>query len=177
MRRRMRERLGEATVLKHFGPDPADEALNWPHRTTTDQFGDFRFTDLEPNKEYELRIDVTRAGRLQFIERRVVRSAQPNARGEVPRVEIAIKGASIRLMCMCLGRPFANRLVRLRQVLEGESEGARFDLLTEANGECIADGLPAGTWTVEPTHGGRFEPGTFKLGAGEASGAVMYFVD
>jgi hypothetical protein len=67
--------------------------------------------------------------------------------------------------------------VRLRQVLEGGSEGARFDLLTEENGECIADGLPAGTWTVEPTHGGRFEPATFTLGAGEASCAIMYFVN
>jgi hypothetical protein len=116
-------------------------------------------------------------GRLQFLERRVVRAGNPDARGEVSSVVVEMKSGSIRLLCMNEGRPFSNRMVRLRQVIEGGNEGARFDLLTEPNGECIADGLPAGTWTVEPTHGGRFEPATFSLGAGESSGAVMNFVN
>ncbi|HEX6812981.1 MAG TPA: carboxypeptidase-like regulatory domain-containing protein [Planctomycetota bacterium] len=182
LRRRLREEIGESRTRELLGPDPDApvahdaEPSSWPHRITTDQFGDFSFSDLEPGAKYELRVDVPRAGRLQFVERRVV-TAGPDARGEVTRVDIELTGGTIRVLCLKGGRPFANRMVRLRQVLEGGNEGARFDLLTQENGECIADGLPAGTWTVEPIHGGRFEPGTFKLGAGEASGAVMYFVD
>ena len=175
-RRKARRKSGEGMPRALPAVEPA-ETSHWPHRTTTDQYGDFRFTDLKPSSEYELRIDVPLGGRLQFIERRVVRAGHPDERGKVPSVVVEMKSGSIRLMCMNQGRPFGNRMVRLRQVLEGGSEGARFDLLTEANGECIADGLPAGTWTVEPTHGGRFDPATFTLGAGEASGAVMYFVN
>jgi hypothetical protein len=175
-RRKARRKSGEGTARLPRAVEPPDTS-HWPHRATTDVYGDFRFTDLKPRSEYELRIDVPLAGRLQFIERRVVRAGHPDERGNVPSIVVEMKSGSIRLMCMCEGRPFANRMVRLRQVLDGGSEGARFDLLTEANGECIAEGLPAGTWTVEPTHGGRFEPATFTLGAGEASGAVMYFVN
>ncbi|HEU4418215.1 MAG TPA: hypothetical protein VFT55_04710, partial [Planctomycetota bacterium] len=176
VRRKARRKSGEDMARALPAVEPA-QTSHWPHRTTTDQYGDFRFTDLKPQCEYELRIDVPLGGRLQFIERRVVRAGDPDARGEVPSVVVELKSGSIRLLCMSEGRPFGNRMLRLRQVLEGGSEGARFDLLTEPNGECIAEGLPAGTWTVEPTHGGRFDPATFTLGPGDASGAVMYFVN
>jgi len=177
VRHKARRKSGEGVARAIPAAEPTGETSSWPHRTTTDQYGDFRFTDLKPRCEYELRIDVPLGGRLQFLERRVVRAGNPDARGEVPSVVVEMKSGSIRLLCMNEGRPFSNRMVRLRQVIEGGNEGARFDLLTEPNGECIADGLPAGTWTVEPTHGGRFEPATFALGAGESSGAVMNFVN
>ena len=89
------------------------------------------------------------------------------------RLDIDLRTGGLHVYFLAEGSPFANRMVRLRQALDDGSEGARLDLLTTPQGECVVEGLPAGTWTIEPTHGGRFLPGTLTVTPGQTATATM----
>jgi hypothetical protein len=131
----------------------------WTHRCETVD-GAFAFEDLAAGSDYELRFEVASGGRLQFLGRRTVRAGTPE---HPARVELVMSTAAVRLTCVRANQPFANRMVRLRQVLPHGDEGARFDLLLDDAGELFIEALPAGTWTVEPTHGGSCRPADFEV--------------
>lgn len=153
-------------------PEPANPA--WPQHCTTDHFGDFDFAGLAVDVEHELRVDIPRDGRLQFLRRLVFRPA-PDGSAPV-RVDIDLETGSALLQCSHLGHPLAGRMLRLRQVLDGGEDGARFELLTDDLGECVADDLPAGHWTMEPVHGGSLQPAEFTVRARTIVAAVAEFV-
>lgn len=155
-REKLRQRLGDE-ALRMLGET---ESMPWVARFQTDAFGDFRFRDLRADTEYELRLDVPCNGRLQFVDRRVVRAGSMTTPA---RVAFAVQTGAAQLQCNRATEPFANRMLRLRQVLADGSEGARFELLLDAGGQSYVDGLPLGTWTVEPIHGGACSPDTFEL--------------
>lgn len=148
--------------------------VHWQQQCTTDWFGDFDFANLEPRKEYELRVDVPCNGRMQFVRRYVVRVDEDTRPGR--RIDVDLATGSVRLQCSTNGRPFAGRMVRLRQQLDHGDEGACFELLTDELGECTADGLPEGTWTLEPMFGGNFEPTTFAVQRGTIGLCVAQFL-
>lgn len=145
---------------------PSPPAVIWQQQCTTDWFGDFDFANLERDAEYEVRVDVPCNDRLQFVRRYVVRTSNDEVH-PTTRLDVDLTTGSVRLQCSADGRPFAGRMIRLRQVLDQAEDGACFELLTDDYGECVADGLLAGTWTMEPVHGGSLEPAEFTLHTGE----------
>lgn len=165
LRRRLREQLvrGEDEALLR------DETAPW-QRCTTDVFGDYRFRELAAGSEHELRIDIPSGGRLQFAGRRIVRAGAP---GQPTRLDVAIGTSQVRLSCDYQGRPLRDRMLRLRQVTGEDTETARFDVLLDGDGQTLLENLPAGSWTIEPRHGGRCEPGSIEVPAG---GAVAFTI-
>lgn len=157
VRRRFKE-LGDRESLAMLGPE---ETTAWL-RCETDAFGEFRFRDLAPNTEHELRVDVPQGGRLQFVGRRVLRSGTTTRPTEA---DFAMTASDVRITCLQEGRPLPNRMLRLRQVVDKETEGARFEVLLDANGQAWIEQLPIGRWTVEPMHGGSLHPAEFAVGA------------
>ncbi|MBL8752397.1 MAG: hypothetical protein JNK15_03770 [Planctomycetes bacterium] len=160
------------TELREQGRPMADllpygrlEVNPWLARCTTDTFGDFRFRDLREGAEYELRIDAPCGGRMQFVERRIVRA--PSLRQPL-RIDVALTTAPLQLTFSTNTRAFGNRMVRLRQALGRDQEGACYELLTDANGNLQIADLPIGHWTVEPMHGGTCKPAEFDLAVGQA---------
>jgi len=155
-------------------PAAPDAGAPWL-RCTTDAFGDFCFHDLLEGREYELRVDIAHGGRLQFVGRAVVRAGtllHPT------HADFAFSTGDLRLTCLQNGQPHGNRMVRLRQVVDGGAEGARFETLLGALGEAWIDGLPAGSWTVEPMHGGgRYEPAVLEVGAGRSTATIVTLLD
>ncbi|MEO6597176.1 MAG: hypothetical protein ABIP94_20730 [Planctomycetota bacterium] len=111
--------------------------------------------------------------RLQFLERRVVRT-NGDVGAPPTRVDIALSCGLVHILCLQPGQEWGNRMVRLRQVVDRDQEGARYELLTNARGECLIEALPVGSWTIEPMHGGTFEPGTLIVGAGPNSATVQW---
>lgn len=147
-----RQRLGEDLARQLLGDE---EVSPWRQRATTDLAGGFAFPGLDPGRDYELRFDVAAAGRLQFLARRVVRAGAETR----PAVsDFTFATGSLHLTCVHGVAPFANRMVRLRQVLDGDQDGARYDVLLDALGAVLLEELPAGQWTVEPMHGGACQP-------------------
>lgn len=161
-----RDRRGQIAVESTVTPLP------WSHRYTTDASGSFSFGELFPGAEYELRIDVPAQDRLQFLERRIVRANQHPQRPPTP-IDIDVRSGSLQLTCAAHGAPFANRMLRLRQVAADGSELARFDVLTSPIGIGEATCLPAGTWTVEPLHGGACRPAEFTVKPGVNAAALV----
>ncbi len=170
-RQRARQRPGEDLARPALG----DEAVSpWLQRATTDLAGGFAFAYLEPGRDYELRFDVAAAGRLQFLARRVVRAGSDTR----PAVsDFTFATGSLHLTCVHGMAPFANRMVRLRQVLEDGQEGARFDVLLDAMGEVVLDDLPAGSWTVQPTHGGTCQPALITIEPRVVRAATLQVTD
>lgn len=168
--RRQARAHGNDEILRFLGPD---ELAPW-QRCTTDAFGEFRFRELSPNADHELRVDVAQGGRLQFVGRRVVRAGtalQP------ARVDFALATSDVRLTCLRQGLPVTNRMVRLRQVIDPSTEGARYELLLDAAGQAWVDQLPIGSWTIEPMHGGRCEPAQFEVLANQPAMPTFAFLD
>jgi protocatechuate 3,4-dioxygenase beta subunit len=156
--RRMARTRGDDQILRALGPD---EVTQWS-RCETDAFGEFSFRELAAGVDHELRVDVPAGGRLQFIGRRVVR---PGPVSQPLRLDFALQASDVRITCVKDGSVFANRMLRLRQVVDKETEGARYELLLDGDGQTWIDQLPVGRWTVEPMHGGRCEPGQFTIEA------------
>ncbi len=157
--RRQPRRAGQRERISEFEPE---QQARWS-RCETDVFGSFRFRDLRAGAEYELRVDMPQGGRLQYLGRRVVRAG---AAARPERVDFALHAGDVRLACLRAGLPLQNRMMRLRQMLADDVEGARFELLLDANGQAWIEQLPTGTWTIEPMHGGRCEPATFEVTVG-----------
>lgn len=154
------------------GPTEQVPAVPWQQHCTTDWFGDFDFGGLAYGTEHELRVDVPRGGRLQFLRRFVVRTPA-DANAAPVRLDIDLEVGSARLQCSHLGEASAGRMLRLRQVQDDGEEGACFELLTNEYGECLADDLPAGNWTVEPMHGGSLEPAEFTVRKGTITAVAL----
>lgn len=136
------------------------EGVPWRSRCTTDSFGDFCCSDLVAGSEYEVRVDIPHQGRLQFVARRVVRAGST---ARPLQLDFAVPTNLVQLACTKGSAAFGNRMIRLRQVLPGGTDGACFELLLDDFGRADVDGLPLGAWTIEPMHGGRFTPGEFEL--------------
>jgi hypothetical protein len=139
-------------------PSPV-ETTPWK-RCQTDAFGDYRFRELAVGVDYELRVDIPQGGRLQFVGRRVVR---PRTAMRPAREDFALSTSDVRITCLMDGRPLTDRMLRLRQIVDKDTEGARFELLLDAFGQAWVEALPVGSWTIEPMHGGRCEPGQFEV--------------
>lgn len=166
--RRWRQREAEAA---HEVP-PAI----WSRRFTTDSFGSFTFGDLQPDTDYELRIDVEWQGRLQFVERRVVRT--PKRVTDPPlKVQVGVTSCSLQLLCTRDAVPFADRMLRLRQIGKEGEELSRYEVLTAATGIATLSGIPAGTWSIEPMHGGYCRPAEFVVKPGESASASVEILD
>lgn len=163
-------RVRELDDLRRHGSEPKTRRL------TTDAFGDFAFAGLRPDTECELRVDVPAQGRLQFMHREVLRTPKPGALAAT-RVELDIEGGGLHLLCRDDDRPFANRMLRLRRLGADRSDGAVYEVLTSARGDCRLDQLPAGDWTIEPVHGGRCEPAEIKIAPGALASATIAVVD
>jgi hypothetical protein len=161
LRAELRE-SGHAELLAQYGPV---ETNPWLARCTTDTFGDFRFRDLQEGHEYELRVDVPCGGRMQFVERRIVRG--PSLRQPL-HIDVALATAAAHLTFSTSTNAFANRMVRLRQVVGKHQDGACYELLTDGLGNLLLADLPTGSWTVEPMHGGICKPAEFELAVGSA---------
>jgi hypothetical protein len=155
-------------------PEPAPEAepAAWARRFTTDSFGNFAFGDLEPDTDYELRVDVVWQDRLQFLERRVIHTARRLTDAAV-EVAVNVDACSLQLSCSVTGRAYADRMMRLRQIGQDGNELARYEVLTSSLGIAVAEGLPAGTWSVEPMHGGYCRPAEFVIKPGETAAALV----
>lgn len=140
-------------------------------RLTTDAFGDFAFAGLARNAHYELTVEVPDHDRLQFLHREVVRTPASRTAGP-ERIDVDVRCGTLQLYCLRDDRPFGNRMLRLRRAADGDGkepdrrDAARWSVLTTALGECVVDRLPAGTWSVEPVHGGRCEPAEFTITPG-----------
>ncbi len=169
----MRQRNAQRADMQRITGDDSSHGLGpmettgWLARCETDAYGDFRFRDLREGSEYELRFDLPVLGRLQFLERRIVRAGSTLS---PLRIDTAFVTAPIQLTCSTPTGAYANRMVRLRQIVEGDQEGTCFELLLDSNGILLLEALPVGKWTIEPMHGGRCEPGEFELLAGQAPG-------
>jgi hypothetical protein len=167
-----RARRGRRGAGSASAPVVAGEAP-WQQRCDVDCHGEFCFGSLTADREYEVRVDIERAGRLQFLARRVVR-AGPS--GRPTRVDFMDAAGTLQLQCTGPDGPFANRMMRLRQVDSGQ-EGARFEVLLDGLGAAFLDAMPAGTWTLEPVHGGQCEPAQLQLGAGQAEASFIRIVE
>lgn len=166
-----RPRMRRQRRSKQPAPEPATETAPWLQQSTTDSFGDFDFAGLVPGQEYEVRVDLPQHGRLQFLGRRVV--ATPTAENApAAKVDLAFDTGSLTLQCSQTGQPFANRMVRLQQLLENDFPGATFELLTDDLGRVVADDLPAGRWKIEPVHGGNLSPDGLSIRAGTITAAT-----
>ena len=159
-----RERRGRRPRPADSQPGRVGEAP-WLQRCDVDVYGEYRISGLAAQREYEVRVDLERGGRLQFLARSVVRLGDTN---QPTRVDFANAAGTLHLQCTAPEGPFANRMMRLRQVDVG-GEGARFELLLDANGAAFVDAMPAGDWTIEPVHGGQCEPALLSLRAAEAA--------
>jgi hypothetical protein len=158
------ERYRARRARTRRGGEAPEPVRVWTRQLTTDAFGDFGFGDLQPDTDYEVRIDVPWQDRLQFLARRVVRTkADPR---EAVRIDVAMPSCTLQLDCSEAGRAWGNRMLRLRQIDKEGNELARFETLTSTLGVCMAERLPAGTWLVEPVHGGRCEPAEFTIPQG-----------
>ncbi|MBL9077633.1 MAG: carboxypeptidase regulatory-like domain-containing protein [Planctomycetes bacterium] len=145
-------------VHRRRGGEPAAApAPTWLQQSTTDWLGDFAFSSLATDTEYELRFDVPVAGRLQHLGRRVVRTP-PHADAAATRADLDLECGNLELTCSDGVQPFAGRMLRLQQRTENGEDGACFVLLTDALGRALVDGLPAGPWTLTAVHGGELEP-------------------
>lgn len=165
-RRTRRDRRGSAPSLAR-GEAP------WLQRCDVDVYGEYRIGGLSAGQEYELRVDIERGGRLQFLARSVVRAGNSH---QPTRADFTNAAGSLQLHCAGPDGPFANRMLRLRQF--GQSgEGARFEVLLDANGAAFVDAMPAGDWTVEPVHGGQCEPALLPLRAAEAAAHFIRIVN
>lgn len=154
-----------------YEPAPAEPTV-WTQQITTSSLGDFAFGDLQTNDDYELRIDVPWQDRLQFLERRVVHTA--NRATDAPTtVTVEVTTGLLQLTLTKEGQPFADRMLRLRQVGKDGAELARFECLTTPFGLCTGERLPIGTWTVEPVHGGYCRPAEFTIRSGENATALI----
>ena len=152
--------------------EAAPEPVVWTQQITTSSLGDFAFGELQTNADYELRIDVPWQDRLQFLERRVVHTA--NRATDAPtNVAIEVATGILQLTLTREGAPFADRMLRLRQVGKDGAELARFECLTTPFGLCAGERLPVGTWTIEPVHGGYCSPAEFTIRSGENATALI----
>lgn len=168
--RRERDPRRRAMLAEGFEPPEA----TWDQNFTTDAFGTFAFAGLEADTDYEVRIDVPQQDRLQFLRREVVRT--PRASETQPaRVDVEVQSGGLYLVATRLGRAFANGMLRLRQIGKDGNDAACYEVLTDGNGQCNVDALPAGTWTVEPVHGGHCTPAevTIEPGARPALSVVV----
>jgi hypothetical protein len=163
MRTEMMRTVGDE-ALRVLGPL---ETPAWFARCETDAYGDFRFRDLREGAEYELRFDLPVLGRLQFLERRIVRAGSTTT---PLRIDASFATAPVQLTCSTPTAAFANRMLRLRQIVDTDKEAACYEMLLDGNGQLLLEALPIGKWTIEPMHGGRCEPGEFELAAGQAPG-------
>lgn len=155
-------------------PTAEPAPLGWTAQYTTDASGSFTFADLSPGTDHELRVDLPILGRLQFLERRIVRT--PPARPTAPTpIAIAVATGTLQLTTVERGAVAANRMLRLRQIGPDGGELARFDVLTGGNGLTVVDHLPAGKWTAEPATGGYCRPAEFDVAAGGVAAANVEF--
>lgn len=155
-------------------PSSTPEPEPWQARLVTDGFGDFGFGELRSSTDYELRVDVPVQGRLQFLERRVVRTG-PNPLGGPVAATIDVATGSLQLNCTERGTAAGNRMLRLRQVGPDGNELARFEILTSPAGIAAVDHLPAGTWTAEPIHGGYCRPAELVVAPAANAAALVEF--
>jgi hypothetical protein len=164
------------TRRKRVRVEPASGAAEspWLQQCQTDWFGDFEFAVLGRGTDYEVRFDALLDGRLCFLERRTVRTPDSgNAPSE--RVDLDVATGTVRLSCLENGRAFGGRMVRLRQVLDDGRNGLSLELLTDSNGECLSDDVPAGRWIAEPAHGGSFRGSALNVRGGSVVAATLEF--
>jgi hypothetical protein len=145
------------------GSRPAVLEPPWTSRAETDEFGEFSLPDLEPQRDYELRIDVPGHGRLQFVGMQVVRTP---AQGATARHDVALQGSAVHLFGSLGTTAAAGRMVSLRQLGADGRTLASYDLLLDAVGQAFVPSLARGTWQLAPAFGGSCSPARFEV-AGE----------
>lgn len=168
--RRRSRRAREPQVEPDVEPD-ATTAL-WSKRFTTDSFGSFAFGDLQPDTDYELRLDVAWQDRLQFLERRIVHTP-PRVTDPALKLEVRIASSSLQVLCTKETSPYSDRMLRLRQIGKDGEELSRYEVLSSSTGIATVEGIPAGTWSIEPMHGGYCRPAEFVIKPGEMASASV----
>ena len=147
-------------------------------RCETDPFGGFQFRDLPAGVEHELRVDVPLGGRLQYAGRRAV---VPGTVSAPTVVEFTLACGAVRLTCLREGQPAKRRVLRLRRGTDASDDdsedSAHFELLLDDFGQAFVEYLPAGTWAVEPVHGGRCDPSELTIVAGTEQAPILALHD